>query len=141
MNWTKFSRGVFLVNLLGIVYDSNAERILIGRRKNDPYLKQLSWCFPGGRPSYDDDLEFYLQKEIKKKTNLDVKVEKVVFAKTYPEKREFLSIYYQCKVKSGEEKAGEKFVELKWVKPEELQDYFTTSIHPRLVEYLKKLQQ
>jgi len=140
MEWKKFDKGVFLVNVLGIIYDPKSRKILIGKRENDPYIKELSWVFPGGRPEYKEDLEFYLKKQIKIKTGLDVDVKKVVFAKTYPEKREFLSIYYLCEVVGGEEKAEEKLVELKWVKPTEVKKYFTTSLHPKLLKYLKTLE-
>ena len=40
-------------------------------------------------------------------------LKKIIFAKTYPEKREFLSIYYLCEITGGIEKAGEKFIDLK----------------------------
>jgi len=140
MDWAQFDRGVFLLNVLGIVYNPKTRQILIGKRENDPYIKELSWTFPEGRPAYKEDLEFYLKHEIKIKTGLNVDVKKVVFAKTYSEKREFLSIYFYCEVISGEEKAGEKFVEIKWVKPTEVQKYFTTSLHPKLLEYLKTLE-
>ena len=53
----------------------------------------------------------------------------IVFAKTYPEKREFLSLYYLCHPVDGEAQAGEKFVEIKWIKPGDVQNYFTTSLH------------
>lgn len=139
MDWTQFDRGIFLLNVLGIVYDSKSRQILIGRRENDPYLKNLAWCFPGGRPAYKNDLEFYLKHEVKLKTGLEINVKDIVFVKTYPEKREFLSIYYYCEVLGGEENAGEKFVEVKWVKPSDVKKYFTTSLHPKLLEFLKML--
>jgi ADP-ribose pyrophosphatase YjhB (NUDIX family) len=103
-------------------------------------MKELSWCFPGGRPAYYNELEDYLKSEVKKKTNLDVRVIKIVFAKTYPEDRRFLSIYYLTEPKNiGEEKAGGKFVEIKWVKPVDVKKYFTTSLHPKLLKFLGKL--
>ncbi|MFC1780361.1 NUDIX hydrolase [Patescibacteria group bacterium] len=139
MDWTQFDRGIFLLNVLGIVYDPKTKQILIGKRENDPYIKGLSWCFPGGRPAYENDLEFYLKHEIRIKTGLEVDVKKIIFAKTYPEKREFLSIYYHCEVIGGEDKAGEKFSKLKWIKPSDVQKYFTTSLHPKLLDYLKTL--
>jgi len=141
MDWTQFDRGVFLLNVLGIVYNPKTRKILIGKREKDPYIKELSWTFPGGRPAYKKDLDFYLKHEIKIKTGLDVNVKKIVFAKTYPEKREFLSIYYLCEVVGGKEKAGQKFVEIKWIKPTDVQKYFTTSLHPNLLKYLKTLEQ
>jgi ADP-ribose pyrophosphatase YjhB (NUDIX family) len=140
MDWQEFNRGVFLVNLLGIVYDPKTKMILIGKRENDTYIRDLSWSFPGGRPAYEKDLEDYLMLEIKKKTNLDVDIKRVIFAKTYPEKREFLSIYYLCETTRGKEKAGEKFTEVKWVKPSEVKDYFTTSLHPALSKFLQSLE-
>ncbi len=139
MDWSRFDNGVYLVNVLAIIYNPKTRKILIGRREKDPHIKELTWCFPGGRPSYKEDLEFYLKEKVKKKTNLDIEVKKIVFAKTYPEKREFLSIYYLAEVMGGEEKPGDKFVEIKWIKPHEIKDYFTTSIHPKLSEYLKTL--
>lgn len=139
MDWSAFDRGVFLVNALGIVYDPKTKLILIGKRQNDPYIKNLSWSFPGGRPAYKKDIEHYLRHEIKIKTGLNVKVKGIVFAKTYPEKREFMSLYYFCEAIGGKPKAGEKFVEIKWVKPSEVKKHFTTSIHPELLKYLKTL--
>ncbi len=139
MDWTQFEKGVFLVNVLGIVYNHKTRKILIGRRENDPYIKELSWCFPGGTPSYDDDLEKYVRNNIKLKTGLDVEVKGVIFAKTYPEKREFLSIYYRCDVIGGSEKPGDEFKELKWVRSTDVKQYFTTSLHDKLFEYLKNM--
>lgn len=140
MDWKEFDRGVFLVNALAVVIDPETKKIIIGLRKNDPFLKELSWSFPGGRPAYTKDLEEYLKHEVKIKTNLDIDVKEVIFAKTYPEKREFLSIYYLCEKISGEAKAGEKFSEVKWIEPTEVQKYFTTSLHPKLLEILKSLK-
>jgi len=139
MDWTQFEKGVFLVNALGIIHNSKTKRILIGRRENDPHITKLTWCFPGGRPGYKVDLEDYLKKEIEKKTGLAVHIKKVIFAKTYPEKREFLSIYYLCEYVRGKAIAREKFVEVKWIKPTEVRKYFTTSIHPKILEFLKTL--
>nr|MCK4930211.1 NUDIX domain-containing protein [Nanoarchaeota archaeon] len=140
MELYKFDKGSFLVNLLAIIYDPKTRKILIGRRENDPHIKELSWCFPGGRPSYKEDLEFYLKHIIKIKTGLEVDVKKVVFAKTYPEKSEFLSIYYFTELIGGEEKPSRNIKELKWVKPTEVKDYFTTSLHPKVLEFLKTLE-
>lgn len=139
-HWKKLNRGIFLVNALGIVFDTKTRKILIGRRENDPYIKKLTWCFPGGRPKYREELEQGLKREIKKKTGLNVESLGAVFAKTYPEKREFLTIYYLCEVIGGKEKAGEKFVEIKWVNPKELKKHFTTSFHPKLKEYIDNLK-
>lgn len=138
-DWRKLGRGVFLVNVLAIIYDSKTKKILIGRREKDPYLKELTWCFPGGRPGYKKDLEDYLKKIIKEKTNLNLKIDRIVFAKTYPERRELLSVYYCTKYGGGKERVGGDLKELKWVRPTEVKKYFTTSLHPKLFEYLKTI--
>jgi 8-oxo-dGTP diphosphatase len=136
----EFDKGVFLVNVLGIVFNPKTRKILIGRRENDPYIKELSWCFPGGRPEYGEELETALKRIIQNKIGLDVESLGAVFAKTYPEKKDFLSVYYLCGVVGGKEKAGETFSEIKWVSPDELRKYFTTSFHPKLEEYILNLK-
>ena len=139
IDWGQFKKGTMLVNVLAIIKDKKTGRILIGRRENDPYIKNLTWSFPGGRPGYEDELEEYLKLAVKKKTGLDIKVNKVIFSKNYPEKREFLAIYYLGEVLRGEEKAGGSFKELKWVEADELEKYFTTSLHPVLKDILEDL--
>lgn len=143
--YEKEKRGIFVVNILGIIHDPKNGKILIGRRENDSYIKELSWCFPGGMPCYEEELTNCLKREIQVKTHLLVKIEDLIFTKTYPEKRHFLSIYYYCTipeyVKELEAEAGEKFVEVKWVKPTEVVNYFTTSLHAKVLDFLKKLEE
>jgi ADP-ribose pyrophosphatase YjhB (NUDIX family) len=140
MDWNKFDHGVYLVNCLGVVYNPKAKRILIGRRENDPYLKELTWCFPGGRPNYGEPLETGLKRQIKIKTGLNVKVNRLIHVRTYPEKKEFLSLYYFCEVTDGKEKAGDLFKEIKWIEPSKVDKYFTTSIDPCILEFLYSLK-
>ena len=131
---------LFHVILLGVVFDTKTRKILIGRREDDPYIKELTWCFPGGTPDYNKELEDALKKEIKEKTGLDIENLGAIFAKTYPEKKDFLSIYYLCEAIGGEVNPGGSFKELKWVSPGELKKYFTTSFHPSLKEYIMNLK-
>lgn len=139
MEWSQFDRGVFLVNVLGVVYNPKTKKILIGRRENDPLVPELKWSFPGGRPGYEKDLEEYLKIEIKKKTGLDIEVKEIILARVPPENKEFLLLYYRCDVAGGKERAGDKFVELKWIKPSEIRKYSTTTMDEKLLDYLKSL--
>ena len=84
----------FVVLLQGIVYNPETKKILIGKRENDPNLPKLTWCFPGGKLNFDEELEDALKKIIKEKTGVDVESLGTIFAKKYPEKKDFLSIYY-----------------------------------------------
>ena len=139
MDWKQQDRGIYLVNCLGIIYNKKTNKILIGRRENDPHIKELSWSFPGGRPKYDESLEEGLKREIKTKTGLNVSVKNLILARTYPEKPEFLSLFYDCELIDGKEQAGELFKEIKWISPAEVKKYFTTSIHPTILKFLESL--
>jgi 8-oxo-dGTP diphosphatase len=136
----KYPEGVFNVIVLGIVFDPKEKKILIGKRSKDPHIKELTWAFPGGKPKYDEELEEALIREVEEATNLQVANLGTVFAKTYPEKKDLLTIYYLCEKLSGEEKPGDDFTEIKWVNPEELENFFTTSFHPSLKEYILNLK-
>lgn len=142
MDWEKFDKGVFLVNVVGIVYDPKTKKILIGRREEDKFLPELIWSFPSGRPTYKHSLSMCLRMEIKKKTNIDVNVLDCIFARTLPEKLEFLLIYYFCEIveESPKVKIMGKFKEIKWVKPTEVDKYFTTSIDPVVMSFLDALE-
>lgn len=130
----------FNVILLGIIFDPKTKKILIGKRRKDAYLAKLSWSFPGGRLNHREDVEKALKERIKEKTGLRIENLGSVFSKVYPEKKEFLSIYFLCEVISGKEKTGKDFLELKWVRPEEIEKHFTTSFHPHLKEYILNLK-
>jgi len=140
LDLNSFSKGVFLVSTLGIVFDTSSRKVLIGRREKDPLVPKLTWCFPGGRPDYNEDLEKALEKVVKKKTNLKVKNLGAVFSRIFKENKKILLIYYLCEVLSGKAKPQKGFKELRWVEPGELEKYFTTSLDPRLKEYLMGLK-
>jgi len=140
MDLKNLDKGVFLVNVQAILCNPITKKILMGRRENDPYIEKLTWSFPGGKANYEADLEECLKEQVKKKTGLEIKIEKIIFAKTYPEDRKIISIYYLCEPAGGKEKVDEKFVELKWIKPTEVKNYFTTSLHRKLVYFLKSLE-
>jgi len=140
MDWKLLGRGVFLVNCLAIVYNPKNKMIIIGKREYDPYVKELKWSFPGGRPTYGRTLEESLKDEINKKTNLKVIIKKLIFARLHKEKKEFLSVYYYCETTGKNAKAGEKFAEIKWIKPAEVKKYFTTSVDSAIMKFLKQLK-
>jgi len=129
----------FEVVVLGIVFDPKKKKILIGRRENDPYIKDLTWCFPGGRMRLGEDVDQALKRSLKAKTGYTVKNLGAIFSKTYPERPELLGVYFLTEVFEGKEQAGEDILELKWVNPKELEKYFKTSFHRKLKEFLNDL--
>ena len=59
-----------------------------------------------------------------------------IFSRTYPEKKDLLSVYFLTEAFEGKERPGQDIKELKWVSPKELEKYFTTSFHKKLKEFL-----
>lgn len=130
----------FNVILLGVIFDPNKKRILIGRREKDPHVPELMWTPPGGSIIPGEDLENSLKKKIKIQTGLNVENLGNIFAMIPEEKKEFILLLYLCEVIGGEEKVGGNLKEIKWVKPEELDNYFTIAYHPHLREYILNLK-
>lgn len=131
----------FKTYVVAIILDTKTKKILIGLCKKDPNFPGLNWAFPAGRPNYDEELEDHLKKHVGESTGLDIESLGTIFAKTYPENRKALSIYYLCEVIGGKEKAGGEMTKLKWVEPEELEEHFKPfSLHPKLKEYILSLK-
>jgi ADP-ribose pyrophosphatase YjhB (NUDIX family) len=125
---------------LAIIFDPEKRKILIGKRENDPYVKELSWVFPGGRLVSKETEEHTLKKIVKKQTGLNIENLGTVFSRIFPEKKDFFLIYNLCELTGGKEKPGEDLKQLKWVSPDKLQDNFTTSFDPKLKEYINNLK-
>ena len=130
----------FKVITLAVIFDTSKRKILIGKRENDPDIPELSWCFPGGRANHEEDLDKSLKKSILEKTGYRTKNLGAIFAKTYPEKKDLVSVYFFCEYIEGDEKVGGDLTELKWVSPDELENHFTTSFHPKLKEFITNLK-
>ncbi len=131
---------LFSVKVLGVVFDPKEKKILIGRRENDEHVPELTWSFPGGTLRKSEKIEEFLKEDVKKKTGLEIESLGPIFARILPENEKFMMVYFLCENVGGTEEAGEKFVELKWVAPEELEKNFTTSFDPKLKEYIENLK-
>jgi ADP-ribose pyrophosphatase YjhB (NUDIX family) len=131
---------VFEVVLLGVIFDPATRKILIGKRENDKKNPKLGWCFPGGRLIQGEDEDKRLKRKIKEKTGYDVKNLGAIFTRVPPERKDMILMYFLCEVFKGKLKAGDDLKTLKWVEPDKLEGYFTTSFHPRLREYILNLK-
>ena len=80
-------QGKFNIIILGIIFDPKTKKILIGKRENDPYIPELTWCFPGGELLIGEEIDTALKNKIKLKTGYDVKNLGAFFSKTFPEKK------------------------------------------------------
>ncbi len=129
----------FKVTVLGVIFDPRTKKILIGKRQEDKSAPDLRWCFVGGQLTSQQELDKVLKSKIKQRTGLNVKNLGAIFADNSSMKENFLLLYFLCEAIEGEEKAGEKFKELKWINPKEISEYFNHPIHSRLKEYLENL--
>lgn len=136
----KTKKESFSVIILAIIFDPEKRKILIGKRENDPYVKELGWVFPGGRLTQNETEEQTIKRKIKEETGLEVENLGTVFSRIFPEKNDFFLIYNLCELVGGKEKPGGDIKQLKWVSPDELQSYFTTSFDPKLKEYINNLK-
>ncbi|MCF7910157.1 NUDIX hydrolase [Candidatus Pacearchaeota archaeon] len=130
----------FKIILVGIIFDPAERKILIGRREKDQNIPQLTWCFPGGKLRNGDKVDQTFKKKIKEKTGYDVKNLGAIYARIYPKREDFLEIYFLAEAFKGDMKAGDDIIELKWVKPEEVQKHFTTPFDSRVKEYIMHLK-
>ena len=100
----------------------------------------MSWSFVGGRAHYNE-LDESVKKIVKEKVGLEVDIGKIIHAKTYPEHRKIISIYFSTISQSGEPELKSKhFVEVKWIKLTEAKKYFTTSLYPEVFKFLDSLE-
>lgn len=130
----------FMVHIIGVIFDPSTKKILIGRKEDDEDLPGFTWGFIGGRAKQGEDVDKTLKEWVSSKTGLTVKNLGAIFSKTYPEVENLIGVYFLCESFEGELKEGNGIVELKWVDPEELENHFTTSFHPRLKEYILSLK-
>ena len=130
----------FKIVVLGLVYDPEKKKILIGRRESDPNVPKLRWTPPGGRVAHGEDLEMVLKAKIKEQTGLSVENLGNIFSMIPEEKKDFVLILHLCEVVSGKEKVGGNIKEIKWVSPTDLDKYFTVAYHPHLREYISNLK-
>lgn len=132
---------------LGIII--NKGKVLIGKRgEQDPYVKHLSWVFPGGMMhslNFEKELIIYIKHE----TGFTVKVDKIVHARIHPDnindKVKIIALYFHCFIVSGKQKAGGykkrvPLIKLKWVQPTAVVRYFTTSTSDEVMNFLKRIE-
>lgn len=129
----------FEVIVLGIIFNPQTKKILIGRRENDPYIKELTWCFPGGKLELNKDVDIVLKEKMKLKTGYKIKNLGSIFSNVEEKRPNQVEIYFLTEAFEGKEKSGDDIHELKWISPKEIENHFTTPIHRKLKKFLLEL--
>ncbi len=121
--------GKFYVKIIGIVFDPNQRRILIGKNKGDK-----NYSFVDGKLNHNQELNESLKKIIKDKTGYYTSNLGSIFAGV--KKKEELAIYFLCEIKEGKEELGKGVKEIKWVKANEIEELINEKLPGKLMEYL-----
>jgi 8-oxo-dGTP diphosphatase len=129
----------FEVIVLGIVFNPSEKKILIAKKVSHSNPEEFAWYFPGGRLGVGEDIDHALKKKLKLKTGYTVQNIGTFFSRTYEDNPDVVSISFLTKVFEGEEKPGDDVLELKWVNPAEIEEYFKVPIHRKLKEFLLEL--
>ncbi len=126
------ANGKFYVRIIGIVFDPDQRKVLIGKNKGDKH-----YSFIDGELSYDKELNESLKKIIKEKTGYYISNLGSIFAGI--KKKEELSIYFLCEIKDGKEDLGKGVKEIKWVKANEIENLINEKLPGKLMEYINSI--
>jgi len=128
--------------VIGIVQNKLGEVLIIKRKKVEKsnHGTYLIWAFPGGKQRKNESREETVEKEILEETGYSVKAVEQIDLWIHPEFKKVIC-YFRCELLEEKQiqspKEEEEVEEIKWVKPEELKNYFTTKINPKVAKLLK----
>lgn len=127
---------------LGIVLNKNGE-VLIVRRTVEETVKEgkiLKWAFPGGRQKTNESRAECVAREILVETGYKIKPLREISLRMHPD-LPILAVYHLCQLEETKQVQSpsepEEIAEVKWEKPDELKNLFTTSLDPKVAQELK----
>jgi 8-oxo-dGTP diphosphatase len=125
---------------LGIVLNKKGEVLIIKRRKKEITSKgkEFVWAFPGGKQEAGETREERVVKEVLLETGYNVKPIRQIHLRIHPDTLKMIA-YFLCELENENQNEiveKEEIEEVKWVKPEELKNYFTTDIDPEVKKIL-----
>lgn len=143
--WNLRSSNHLKTIVIGLAIIVKNHKVLIGSRKNqDKWVKNLSWVFPGGEMN-TLNFEKELVTMVKKETNLDIKVTKLLSTRIHPDSGvkpiQIVALYFVCEPTSLDSNPGGDLSELKWVNPTDVFRHFTTSTNDDVTNFLNKIEE
>jgi 8-oxo-dGTP pyrophosphatase MutT (NUDIX family) len=139
MNLQKELKPEFIV--LGIVLNKKGEVMIVKRKRKETTLtgKELIWTFPGGRQEEGETREERVIKEVLAETGYKVKPIQQIHLRVHPDVFKMMA-YFLCELEKEEPvqeiEEKDEIEEVRWVKIEELKNYFTTDIDPEVKKIL-----
>ncbi len=120
-------RDKFRVVIKGLIVDSSG-KVLIGRKEeSDVHPVSGQFHIIGGHLEKGETPEECLAREIKEEAGIDVDVKNVIEVRAFQWTNEggltdSLQLLYFCEKKDGNAEASSDLEEIKWVRPENLQE-------------------
>jgi mutator protein MutT len=126
---------------LGIVINNKGEVLIIKRKipEKGKTGKILVWAFPGGKQESGETRESAVEREVLMETGYKVKAVKQINMRIHPDTGA-LVIYHLCELLEENQiqppSEPHEIEEIKWIKKEEIKNYFTTDIDPQVKKLL-----
>ncbi|WP_297636922.1 NUDIX domain-containing protein [uncultured Clostridium sp.] len=105
-------------------------RILTVRRSFQDKIGAGSWEVVGGKLEFGESVLETLSREVKEETNLEINIERPLYAKNVviDEELQMLVVVYLCKYKKGEVMLSEEHIAYRWVDEEGLKNLLSPEI-------------
>lgn len=112
--------------------------VLIGRRRSDQMLGGL-WEFPGGKQEANETIEETVKREILEELGLDIEVMGSMLNVPHAYSHFKVTLHvYECRlVSKAQEAVAHVHEELRWIPPDELNDYPFPKANKTIVEHLQ----
>lgn len=121
---------------VGLVFDDDG-RLLIQRRPDEGLLGGL-WEFPGGKKEKGESVEAACLRELKEEVGITVAVDAPFATIKHAYSHFKITLHaFRCHVEAGTP-SSEEGQPLRWVAPEELDDYAFPRANRRLIEELER---
>ena len=128
---------------LGVVQNQNGEVLIIHRKKEEKGTGKtvLSWAFPGGTANPGETMEQVIIRELMEETGYKVKPGKIISEREHPNFSVYI-YYVGCILENWTQVITPSDPEVEnaiWVKPQEISNYFTSDIDPKVKKALENL--
>lgn len=102
-------------------------KVLIGQKEEGDKPHSGEWHFLGGHiEESDEQIEEAVRREVKEETDLDVEVHQIVDAMMFSWNKDgeldALQVLYHCEASSDDAKPKDDLQDVRWVKPEDLEE-------------------
>lgn len=127
---------------LGVVVNDKNEVLIVKRAKEEKSKDgsvTLTWAFPGGKQKFEETRKQGVEREVLAETGYQVTLIKEINLRSHPQ-FPVIIVYHLCRPisQTPTQKPSEpwEITEVKWVKPQELKNYFTTDLDKKVVAEL-----